>query len=372
MTRARELAELGSVYENGALSNRNVVMNGEFAVSQRGTSFTGIGSSGTFDDTFTMDRFLISQGQSAGRCTVVQDSNTPTGLGFSKSLKISTTTADTSIAAAEYHRLQTKFEGQYLQRFAKGTSGAKEYTLSFHCKANAAATYVVELYDQNNQRTVAKTFSVTTDWTKVIITFPADTTGAFTNNASLSMELNWWMHAGATYGGGTLQTTWGSIVQANRAAGIDSIFDSTSRTFFITGVQLEVGGTATPFEHRSFGDELAQCQRYFYDFQPAGTANAVNEVGIICVPYGSNNFFGGITFPVTMRSTPTLSSGGDWATRANNNNVITSSMSYQRSSPRHVLVSGTATSIDDGDGHWLEPSSGTNPNTSFMNFTAEL
>lgn len=370
MTRARELAELGSVYDNGALSNRNVVMNGEFDVSQRGTSFTNIGSAGTYDDTYTMDRFLISQGVSAGRCTVTQDTDRP--AGFSKSLKIATTTADTSIAAGEYHRLQTKFEGQYLQRFAKGTTGAKEFTLSFYCKANAAATYVVELNDNNNTRSVSKTFSVTSDWTRVIITFPADTTGAFTNNASLSMELNWWFHAGSTYSSGTLATTWASTTPANRAVGIDSIFDSTSRTFFITGVQLEVGGTATPFEHRSFGDELARCQRYFYDFQPAGTANAVNEVGIICVPYGGNNFFGGITFPVTMRSTPTLSSGGDWATRANNNNVITSSMSYQRSSPRHVLVSGTATSIDDGDGHWLEPSSGTNPNTSFMNFTAEL
>ena len=211
-----------------------------------------------------MDRFLISQGLSAGRCSVEQSSDTPDG--FSKSLKISTTTADTSIGASEYHRLQTKFEGQNLQRFAKGTTGAKEFTLSFYCKANAAATYVVELYDLDNQRTVAKTFSVTTDWTRVILTFPADTTGAFDYDNLQSMQLNWWMHTGSTYGGGTLQTTWGGIVQANRAAGIDSIFDSTSRTFFITGVQLEVGPQATPFEHRSFADELARCERYFQTY----------------------------------------------------------------------------------------------------------
>jgi len=285
-------------------------MNGEFAISQRGTSFTNIGSSGTFDDTFTMDRFLISQGQSAGRCSVEQSSDTPDG--FSKSLKISTTTADTSVGAAEYHRLQTKFEGADLQRFAKGTSSAKEYTLSFHCKANAAATYAVELYDQDNQRTVAKTFSVTTDWTKVILTFPADTTGAFNNDNNLSMELNWWMHAGSTYGGGTLQTTWGSIVQANRAAGIDSIFDSTSRTFFITGVQLEVGDTATDFEHRTFGDELARCQRYYQRWTANDAADSICSGPMI----SDTAFLGEYFFRETMRAEPTLGySSGDFQIR---------------------------------------------------------
>ena len=297
MTRARELAELGSVYDNNALSHRNVVINGEFAIAQRGTSFTNIGSAGTYDDTWTMDRFLISQGVSAGRCSVEQSSDTPDE--FSKSLKISCTTADTSVGAAEYHRLQTKFEGQDLQRFAKGTSSAKKYTLSFHCKANAAATYVVELYDQDNQRTVAKTFSVTTNWTKVILTFPADTSGAFDNDNNLSMELNWWLHTGSTYGGGTLQTTWGSIVQANRAAGIDSFFDSTSRTFFITGVQLELGNTATPFEHRLVGDELYRCKRYFQKLSNATYSN--NLTG-----GGTGHNYSQWWYVPEMRASPTL------------------------------------------------------------------
>ena len=262
MSNARKLAD--NLPKEGQLGNRNVVINGELAISQRGTSFTNIGSNGVYDDTWTMDRFLISQGQSSGRCSVEQSSDTPDG--FSKSLKVACTTANTNVGGAEYHRVQTKFEGKDLQRFAKGTSSAKEYTLSFHCKANAAATYVVELYDQDNQRTVAKTFSVTTNWTKVILTFPADTTGAFNNDNNLSMELNWWLHTGSTYGGGTLQTTWGSIVQANRAAGIDSFFDSTNRTFFITGVQLEVGSQASPFEHEPIATTVAKCERYHQRF----------------------------------------------------------------------------------------------------------
>ncbi len=306
MTRARELAELGSVYDNGALSNRNVVINGSLDVSQRGTSFTNIGSAGTYDDTYTMDRFLISQGVSAGRCTVTQDTDRP--AGFSKSLKIATTTADTSIAAGEYHRLQTKFEGQDLKRFAKGTASAKEFTLSFYCKANAAATYVVELNDTDNTRSVSKTFSVTTDWTRVIITFPADTASGtgFNNDNNLSMEVNWWFHAGSTYSSGTLATTWAGTVPANRAVGIDSIFDSTARTFFITGVQLEVGTEATPFEHRSVGQELALCQRYYFQLN----GDSSDRIGVGGYAVGASEARMDVAFPCAMRAAPTISGTG--------------------------------------------------------------
>ena len=143
MSNARKLAD--NLPTEGQLSGRNVIINGEFAISQRGTSFTNIGSSGGgtsgYDDTWTMDRFLISQGLSAGRCAVEQSSDTPDG--FSKSLKISTTTADTSIGASESHRLQTKFEGQDLQRFCKGTSNAKNFAVSFWVKSPKTGTHIV-------------------------------------------------------------------------------------------------------------------------------------------------------------------------------------------------------------------------------------
>ena len=326
MSNARKLAD--NLPTDGQLSGRNVVINGNFDVSQRGTSFTNIGSGGGgtsgYDDTWTMDRFLISQGQSAGRCSVEQSTDRPSG--FSKSLKISTTTADTSIAAAEYHRLQTKFEGRDLKRFCKGNSDAKEWTLSFYCKANANATYVVELYDTDNSRSVSKTFSVTTNWTRVIVTFPADTTSGtgFNNDSNLSLELNWWMHAGSTYSGGTLQTTWGSLVQANRAVSTSSIFDSTSRTFFITGVQLEVGSQASPFEHEPFGVTYSKCCRYYWDmsFPSSGKTSWL-------FPINTNNSNGyrraTIHTPINMRAVPTYTAslvhsggtsgvdGGVWA-----------------------------------------------------------
>ena len=285
------------------LSNRRININGAMICSQRGTSFTNIGSGGGgtsgYDDTYVLDRFLISQGLSAGRCSVTQENDAPSG--FSKSLKIATTTADTSTAAGEYHRLLTKFEGQDLQRFAKGTSDAKQFTLSFYCKANASATYVAELHDTDNDRSISKTFSVTTSWTRVKLTFAADTTGAFNNDNLLSMTLALWFHAGSTYSSGTLQTNWGSMTAANRAVGIDSIFDSTNRTFFITGVQLEVGSTATDFEHRSFGQELALCQRYYY-LHCSGDGKAISTGSI----YTDNYVFNEVSFPVSMRANPSL------------------------------------------------------------------
>ncbi len=341
MSNARKLADnLPSV---GQLGNRNVIINGEFAISQRGTSFTNIGSAGTYDDTYTLDRFLISQGVSAGRCTVTQESDTPTG--FSNSLKIATTTADTSIAAGEYHRLQTKFEGQNLQRFAKGTTGAKEFTLSFYCKANAAATYVVELVDNDNTRSVSKTFSVTTDWTRVIVTFPADTTGAFTNDANLSMEVNWWMHAGSTYSSGTLQTTWGAIVAANRAAGINSIFDSTSRTFFITGVQLEVGSQASPFEHEQHSVTLAKCQRYTFVHQTDSDYDWAALSGYCNTTTNALSFY---QFPVKMRASPTLTTSGSFQILDGFTSYTISSSSLSQSSPLSARVDVASSGLTVG------------------------
>ena len=331
MSNARKLAD--NLPAEGQLGNRNVIINGEFAISQRGSSFTNIGSAGTYDDTYTIDRFLISQGVSAGRCTVTQESDTPTG--FSNSLKIATTTADTSVAAGEYHRLQTKFEGQNLQRFAKGTTGAKEFTLSFYCKANAAATYVVELVDNDNSRSVSKTFSVTTDWTRVIITFPADTTGAFTNDANLSMEVNWWMHAGSTYSSGTLQTTWGAIVAANRAAGINSIFDSTSRTFFITGCQLEVGSQASPFEHEQHSVTLAKCQRYTFVHQTDSDYDWAALSGYCNTTTNALSFY---QFPVRMRASPTLTTSGSFQILDGFTSHTISSSSLSQSSPLSARV----------------------------------
>ena len=268
MSKAAELANLiGNINAGGGGVNRNVLINGAMNVAQRQVSVTGAGGS---DGYLTLDRWKTTF-NSAGRLTMTQDSSVPTGKGFANSLKLACTTADTSVAAGEYFFLQQNLEGQNLQGFAKGTSDAKPFALSFWVKGNASATYVAELYDNDNTRQISKTFSVTTDWTRIELTYPADTTGALDDDNAKSLNLAIWLHAGTTYTSGTLNSSaWASNTNANRAAGISSFYDSTSRTFFITGVQLEVGQNPTEFEHEPFAVTRHKCLRYYEHNYEAG------------------------------------------------------------------------------------------------------
>ena len=281
MSKARELAELGAAYDSGALSNRNIIINGAMQVAQRGTSSTGVGSGFAYP---TLDRYKIVPSTS-GRATMTQTADGP--AGFANCLKLECTTADTSIAAGEYFNLRQSFEGQDVQRLKKGTSSAEKITVSFYVKGNAAATYQCELSDQDNTRYNGQTFAVTTDWTRVILTFDGDTTGALDDDNARSLDLNIWLHAGSTYTGGTFTSNTWQTTDNQRVGSITSFFDSTSRTFFITGVQMEVGTEATPFEHRSYADELHRCQRYFEvivsgDSREIGGGNYYSSSAIHC------------------------------------------------------------------------------------------
>ena len=143
MSKAAELANLiGNINAGGGGVNRNVIINGAMNVAQRATSSTGIGASSGY---FTCDRWKLDINNTAGRLTMTQDSSAPSG--FHNSTKLACTTADTSIAADEYFIFQQRIEGQNLQSFAKGTSDAKPFALSFYVKGNASATYTAELFD---------------------------------------------------------------------------------------------------------------------------------------------------------------------------------------------------------------------------------
>ena len=245
-----------------SLTNRNIFQNGAMNISQRSTSETGIGS-GAVDTYKTLDRVGIAHGNTDGRLTMTQTADGPSG--FANCLKLDCTTADTSIAAGEYLQLKFKFEGQDLQRIKKGTSDADPLTVSFYVKGNGNATYMCELEDHDNGRNNQQQFAVTSSWNRVSLTFVADTTGAFDDDNALSLSIIFWLHAGSTYTGGTYTAnTWtGSVSAANRAAGISSFFSSTSNTFFLTGMQVEVGDTATEFEHEIFGRTYEKCERYY-------------------------------------------------------------------------------------------------------------
>ena len=294
MTKCAELANLiGNINAGGGGANKNVIINGAMNVSARGTSSTGIGASSGY---FTVDRFSIYSSGTAGRLTMTQDSSAPSG--FANSIKLDCTTADTSIASGEYLILTQRIEGQNLQSFAKGTSDAKPFAVSFYVKGNASATYVAELMDNDNSRQVGKTFTVGTDWTRVELSFPADTTGAFDDDANASLDLSIWLHAGSTFTSGTLQTSWGSFDNSKRVgSGTSSFFSSTDNTFFITGVQLEVGQNATEFEHEPITVTENKCFRYFEQFQGTNTHGGL---------YTTDVYIGHLFYKVRKRTQPTL------------------------------------------------------------------
>jgi len=325
MSNARKLAD--NLPTEGQLSNRNVLINGAMNIFQRASSATGVGSSGGY---FSADRVKVSIfGTTAGRVTMAQNNDAPSG--FNNSLSLSCTTTDTTLATGEAFVLRHVIEGQDLQRFAKGTSDAKEFTVSFYVKGNAAATYVCELYDSDNARQVSKSFSVTTSWTRVVLTFPADTTGAFTDDNGISLYLSIWLHSGSNFTSGTLNSTsWAANTNANRAAGISSFFDSTNRTFFLTGLQMEVGPQSTPFEHEPVGVTLSKCQRYFEKMTVAtGHLGGVTGSGIASFGYDFSTKNWTQAFNTTKRAVPTVTktisatnSGGSAATIAGGVNGV--------------------------------------------------
>ena len=260
MSRARDLADLGSSADAGGLTGRNLIINGAMSVAQRSTSVASLGTANGYN---TVDRWQMFVGgtASAGRFTQSQASVTDLA-GFPKSLKHEVTTDDTSIAAGEALQIAQLIEGQNLQALKKGYSDAEQFTVSFYVKGTAK-TYVVEMYDADNTRHVAKTFSVTSSWSRVELTFPADTTGKFDNDNAVSLYLIVWLHCGNDFTSGTLPATWASVTNANRAAGCESLYSAIGNTFEITGVQLEAGQKATPFEHENYGTTLGKCQRYY-------------------------------------------------------------------------------------------------------------
>ena len=281
------------------LGRRNIVINGAMQVAQRATSSAGKTTGGYF----TVDRSKFDL-VNLGTNTYSQSTDAPEG--FSNSLRIDCTTTASLSADSLLYALCTGIEGQDVQQLKKGTSNAEAVTISFYVKSNKTGTYVLEVYDGTNTRHIGKTYTINSanTWEYKTLTFVGDTTGAIANSNAFGMGLFFWVSGGSNYTSGTLPSGWSSVTTANRAAGLNvNIADNTANDWAITGVQMEVGSVATPFEHRSFGEELALCQRYHYRAGKAesaytnfgqGWATAA-RAGTIQIP-----------LPVEMRAEPSV------------------------------------------------------------------
>jgi len=299
------LADNGTCTANitNNLSNRNKIINGSMVINQRGGGGTGVTTTGYKP---APDRFEFNI-SSMGTWTVGQSGSYPEG--FNHSYYMTCTTQDTSPAASDFVSLSTKLEGYDVQDFLKGTSNAKEFSLSFWVRSEShTGTMIAELYDNDNARSCSKSYTInaTQTWEHKTITFPADTTGAFGRDNGTSLILVLWMGGGSNYTSGSLATTWGSATSANRAVGQTNMAQNGASIRF-TGIQLEVGSTATDFEHRSFGQELALCQRY-YQVVRASLRNDYRTD--LVATFGS-----GIQLYCEMRATPTATTVTSVATQ---------------------------------------------------------
>ena len=291
------------------LSNRNLVKNGAMAVNQRGT-VTGI-SSGKYGGP---DRFLthiVGLGTwTSSQTSSATDLNT---TGFQHSFKMQNTTADASPAAGDYAVLIHRLEGYDAAPLRYGTASAKQVTLSFWCKANingwssGTKSFVAELQAGAGASESGQLVTLTNNdtWQKVELTYPANTLTALNTTNSEALAINLWLDVGSTFSGGTLGSAWSNKANADRAAGCTlGLGNNTANYFQITGVQLEVSDHATDFEHRSYGDELARCQRYCYS--PDGNDNSY-QYFVYCLAMGNGGQAKGVMYlPTTMRATPTV------------------------------------------------------------------
>ena len=282
----------------GALSNRNLFINGAMKVAQRGTSTTGL----TSNSIPTCDRmnWVLN---TAGTWTVSQESDGP--KGFTKSFKALCTTADASPAASDYAILQYKVEAQDVQHLNYGTSDALQMTVSFWVKSNKTgnASFAI-LQTDNSYRQMGNSYTINAanTWEYKTISIPADTSGVINDDNGEGFLIEWWSNSGSTFTGGSHSTTWEANTDADRNASNIGIGQAVNDYFQITGIQLEVGEKATPFEHRSYSDELSRCQRYFLKY-PAESSSYLAQTGST---YARMT----LLFPTTMRAAPTCTATG--------------------------------------------------------------
>ena len=253
-------------------SFRNKVINGGMLVNQRGNQ------SSVTTSVYGLDRFKV---QEAADVTYDINQSTDTPDGFGNSFHIDIQGAQASPSASHFMQLMTALEGFDVQDFAKGTSGAKQYTVSFYVKTNVTGNYALQITDDNS-RSCSQLYTVSdTNWNRYTVTFPADTTGAIDNDNSEGLRLTWHLLVGTDRSSGTMNTTWAATTTANIAAGQNAnVASSTSNNWYITGVQLEVGSVATDFEFRSFAEELQLCKRYCQVLQTNATGSPFTRFAV--------------------------------------------------------------------------------------------
>jgi len=298
---------LGADASKQGINFRNLIINGDMSIHQRGSAVTSTNG-------FGVDRFQYNDSNNYGQrvFTFNQDTDVPTGQGFGKSMKINVTTPETAIASGEYARVYTRLEGQNLQQLKFGTSSAESVTLSFWLKTNVTGNFAVSLLLDDDSRIIGTTYSATSSgvWEKITITFAGDTTGVIDNDNGSGMRVMFITDAGSDFTSSD-NTSWGSYSNSKLGYGqTASVFGTTSGYWNVTGVQLEVGTSASDFEFLPHDVNLQRCQRYFQFMGGVASGFPMMQV------YGisGSDMRTPLSFPTTMRASPTATVSGTWQT----------------------------------------------------------
>ena len=296
MSKARGLADLGNVYDDGALSNRNMVVNGAMTIDQRNNgSAVTVNTGNAF---YCLDRYFGAGTNSAGVFTIQQSSTAP--AGFNSSSLITVTTSATPSGTDNY-RFNQAVEGLNVAHLNWGSANAQSVTLSFWVRSSLTGTFGGALQNSSKSRTYpfSYTISAANTWEKQSITISGDTTGTWLTSNGIGVLAVWCLGAADRLGPAN---AWSST-RYDGATGQVNLIGTNGATFYITGVQLEIGDTATLFEHpRSYSDELARCQRYFQ------TTNSQAQFA----GRGTGTTTGVGTLPITvpMRAAPAIATNG--------------------------------------------------------------
>ena len=358
MSKARELANLGNAYSDGALSNRNLIINGGMQVAQRGTSFT------TPSNIYTLDRWFSTDNTGAA-VTVTQDSDAPDG--FTNSAKITVNAADTSLAVNSVCLLRQNIEGVNFSQCGFGSSQAKDITISFWVKSSITGQYSVALNNSAYDRSYVTGYTITSanTWEYKSVQISGDTSGTWLTSFSIGAAVHFPVAVEA--GKITSGNAWTSGFNYGVTGQVNFV-GTNNATFQITGVQLEVGDTATPFEHRSYGDELARCQRYFWSLNSGGSSYKYLAQG---ANYTNTACYSHIPLPTDMRAVPSLavSSQTDFQVVENGSVKNATAVALSGSSTKHGVACLFSASVGQGNASLIRTAATANV---YIHLDAEL
>ena len=284
----------------GPLSNRNLVINGAMQVSQRGTSESGL----TDSPVYLVDRFSYRrQGSWGSNSFTMSQQSSGAPAGFTHFLRLAQSGTAAAPPTDTWCSLATYLEGNAIYQANFGTSDAQPLTVSFYARASQAGTYCFSLQNGDADQSFVAENSVTTNWQRFTVNIPARTTGTWATNNSLGFQM-YWIVAADSNGAQSGSTGWTAGNVRYSTSQLETFASTSGATFDLCGVQLEVGTVATPFEHRSYGDELARCQRYYYRI--TGSETSTSNVGLYGIGFSQSSTAGrsSIHLPVTMRTFP--------------------------------------------------------------------